>query len=167
MLHFKMPLFSTPPRDAVQDVSLESDNEEEDQEVLDDLEHEEKLGIEETCRDAVEFNFLSNLAKSLPDVSSDEEEPVMEADPRSLMSKSLMKALLDPHAVDEETAAEVEGRVQQGNGSDDLDDTPFCIPCEGNVCFCKDKRRVTFFPSDKEYYEGLDEVSRSQVGDLD
>ena len=58
-----------------------------------------------------------------------------------------MKALLDPHAVDEETAAEVEGSVQEGKGSGDLNDTPFCIPCEGNVCFCEDKRKVTFFPT--------------------
>ena len=69
--------------------TLESDNKEEDQEVLHDLEHEEKVGIEETYRDEMEFNFLSNLANSLPDVSSDE-EPVMEADPRSLMSQSLI-----------------------------------------------------------------------------
>ena len=84
MLHFEIPPFSTHPRNAAQDVFLESNNEEEDQEALYDLEHEEKVGIEETYRYEVEFNFPSNLANSLPDVSSDEEDPVMEADPRSL-----------------------------------------------------------------------------------
>ena len=40
--HFEIPPFSTPPRNAELDVSLEDDNGEEDQEVLDDLEHEEE-----------------------------------------------------------------------------------------------------------------------------
>ena len=39
--HFEIPPYSTPPRTDL-DVSLESDNDEEDQEVLDDLEHEEE-----------------------------------------------------------------------------------------------------------------------------
>ena len=106
----------------------------------------------------------------LASVNLYEEEPVMEADPRGLVFQYLMKALLDPPAVEEEKAAEVEGSVQEGNdrgGSDDLDDTVFCIPCKGNVCFCEDERQVTFFPSDEEYYEGLDEASRSQVNNLD
>ena len=33
--------------------------------------------------------------------------------------------------------------------------------------YCEDERQVTFFPSDEEYYEGLDEASRSQVDDFD
>ena len=69
----------------------------------------------------------------------------------------------------EETAIEVEGSVQKGNdsgGRDGFDVTPFCIPCKGNVCFCEDKQQVTFFPSDEEYYDCLDEASRIQVGDL-
>ena len=39
--HFKIPPFNTPPRSAELDVSLESNNGEEDQEMLDDLEHKE------------------------------------------------------------------------------------------------------------------------------
>ena len=110
------------------------------------------MGVEGTYRNKVEFNSLSNLANSLPDVSSDEEDLAMETDPGCLMSQSLMKALLDPGAVEEEAAVEVEGSLQKGNdsgGSGDFDDTPFCIPWEGNVCFCEDKPQVTFFPSDE------------------
>ena len=40
--HFEIPPYSTPPRNAELDVSLDNDNGEEDQEVLDDLENEEK-----------------------------------------------------------------------------------------------------------------------------
>ena len=40
--HYEIPPFGTPPRNADLDVSLEDDYGEEDQEVLDDLEHEEK-----------------------------------------------------------------------------------------------------------------------------
>ena len=43
--HFEIPPYSTPPRTDL-DVSLESDNEEEDQEILDDLDHEEVLQVE-------------------------------------------------------------------------------------------------------------------------
>ena len=71
-----------------------------EQDVLDDLEYEEQGGIEATSKDEMEFNFLSNLAKNLPDISSDEEDP-KEADPRSLVSQSLMKLLLNPHVVEE------------------------------------------------------------------
>ena len=124
----------------------------------------------ETYRDKAEFNSLSNLANSLPDVSSEEEDQAMETDPRYLMSQSLMKALLNPHAVEEQATVVEEGSVLEGNesgGSDGLDVTPFCIPCEGNVCFFEDKQQVTFFPSNEEYYEELDEASRKQLGDLD
>ena len=44
MLHFKIPPFSTPPSNAALDVTLESDNEEEEQEFLEDLEYEEQEG---------------------------------------------------------------------------------------------------------------------------
>ena len=40
--HFEIPPYSTPPRNAELDVSLDSDNGEEEQEVLDDLENEEQ-----------------------------------------------------------------------------------------------------------------------------
>ena len=39
---YEIPPFGTPPRNAELDVSIEDDYGEEDQEVLDDLEHEEK-----------------------------------------------------------------------------------------------------------------------------
>ena len=71
--------------------------------------------------------------------------------------------------MEEEATVEEEGSVLEGydsGGSDGFDVTPFCIPCEGNVCFCEDKRQVTFFPSDEEYYEELDEAFK-QLGDLD
>ena len=96
----------------------------------------------ETYRDKAEFNSLSNLANSLPDVSSEEEDQAMETDPRYLMSQSLMKALLNPHAVEEKATVVEEGSVLEGNesgSSDGFDVTPFCIPCEGNVCFFEDK----------------------------
>ena len=88
-------------------MSLDGDNGEEDQEVLDDLENEEEA----------EFNALSNLADSLPDGSSEEEDLAMETDPRHLISQSLMKALLDPRAIEEEATIEEEGNVLEGNDS--------------------------------------------------
>ena len=81
-----------------------------------------------------------------------------------------MKALLDPHAVEEEATVEEEGNVLEGNdsgGNDGLDVTPFCIPCEDNICVFEDKRQMTFFPSDEEYCDGLDDTTRYQEGDLD
>ena len=126
---------------------LPGDIEGEEQEVLDDLECDEQEDIEATFKDKEEFNFLSNLANSLPDVSSEEEDP-MEGDPRSLVSQRLMKDLLNPHGGSEEVGevAEVEHSVQEGNcGSGDLDTTPFCAPCDGNVCYCEDRRQTTCF----------------------
>ena len=108
MLHFEIPPFSTPPRIATLNMSLESDNEGEDQEVLDNLEYEEQEVIQATPKDNNELNFLSGLADSLPDVSSDEEDPL----------------------------ADLDHSVQVGGGSGDIDSTPFCVPCEGNVCDC-------------------------------
>ena len=61
----------------------------------------------------------------------------------------------------------MENSIHEGSGSDDLDTTPFCIPCEGNVCHGEGRRQVTFSPSDEEYYEDLDEASNKQLGDLD
>ena len=52
--------------------------------------------LEESSGDESEFNFLSNLASSLPDDSSEDEDPEVETDPRYLRSKCLMRALLDP-----------------------------------------------------------------------
>ena len=139
MLHFlPFPPYSTPPRDATLDVSLENDDEDEDKVVMDDLEHEEKVGGEEANREEAEFNALSNLADSLPDGSSEEEDLAMETDPRHRISQSLMKALLNRHAVEEEATVEE----------------------KGNVCFCD------FLPSDEEYYDSLDEATRDQAGDL-
>ena len=42
-----------------------------------------------------EFTFLSDLARNLPDDSSEDEDPEGETDPRYLRAKRLMKALLD------------------------------------------------------------------------
>ena len=89
---------------------------------------------------------------------------------RHIISQSLMKALLDPRAAQEEATVEEEGNVLEGSdsgGNDGLDVTTFCIPCKGNVCSCEDKRQMTFFPSDKEYYDCLDDSTRDQVGNLD
>ena len=77
--HFEIPPFSTPPRNAEEDVSLEDDMEEEDQEVLEDLEQEEKE--------------------------------------------------------DKETTEDDRGE----------DFVPYCVYCDSNICYCKDKQQVTLF----------------------
>ena len=128
------------------------------------------MGGEEAYKEEAEFNALSNLADSLPDGSSEEEDLAMETDPRHIISQSLKKTLLDPRAAEEEATVEEEGNVLEGNdsgGNDSLDVIPFCIPCEGNVCSCEDKRQMIFFPSGEEYYDCLDDSTRDQVGNLD
>ena len=98
-------------------MSLDCDNGEEDQEVLDDLENEEQEEEE------AELNALSILADSFPDGSSEEEDVAMETDPRLLISQSLMKALLDPRAVEEEANIEEAGNVLEGNASGGNEDS--------------------------------------------
>ena len=44
---------------------------------------------------------------------------------------------------------------------------PYCVSCDGTVCYCKDKQQVIFSPSDEEYYKDLDEASRKHSGELD
>ena len=103
---------------------------------------------------------MSNLAHSLPDGSSEEEDLAMETDPRHIISQSLIKAHLDPRAAEGVATVEEEGNVLEGNdsgGNDGLDVTPFCIPCEGNVCSCEDE----------EYLDCLDDSTRDQAGNLD
>ena len=108
MLHFEIPPYSTTPRDATLDVSLENDDEDEEQEGQDDLDYEEKVGGEEAYKEEAEFNALSNLADSLSDGSSEEEDLAMETDPRYLISQFLMKALLNSDdEEDEEVVTEV------------------------------------------------------------
>ena len=43
-----------------------------------------------------ELNFLSKLASTLTEDSSEDEDPEFEMDPRYLRSKCLMRALLNP-----------------------------------------------------------------------
>ena len=50
---------------------------------------------EESSGEESEFTFLSNLASSLPDDSSADEDPEVETDPMYLRSKCFMMALLD------------------------------------------------------------------------
>ena len=52
------------------------------------------LCLLQAYKEVAEFNALCNLADSLPDSSSEEEDLAMETDPRYLISHSLMKALL-------------------------------------------------------------------------
>ena len=40
-----------------------------------------------------------------------------------------------------------------GCGSGALGTTPLCVPCDGNVCYCKDKQQVTYFVRDEEEEE--------------
>ena len=77
--HFEIYPFSTQPRNPVLNVSLESENGEEDQEAREDLEQEEKE--------------------------------------------------------DKETTEDDRGE----------DFVPYCVYCDGNVCYCEDKQQVTLF----------------------
>ena len=73
-----------------------------------------------------EFNSLSKLADSLPDIGSEEEDLTMEADPRYLRSQSLMRALLDPSSVDdtsEEEDSEGDERAKMEEEQVELDET--------------------------------------------
>ena len=81
---------------------------------------------EDTSEEEAEFNYLSKLADSLPDTSSEEEDLTMEADPRYLRSQSLMRALLDPSSVDdtsEEEDSEGDERAKMEEEQVELDET--------------------------------------------
>ena len=69
---------------------------------------------EESSGNESEFNFLSNLASSLRDDSSEEEDPEVETDPRYLRSKCLMRALLNP--VEDSESADTGSTQEQAWG---------------------------------------------------
>ena len=155
---------------------VETKEQDEEQKGEDDLDIEEKVGGEEAKKKEAEFNALCNLADSLPDISSDEEDLAMETDPRYLISHSLMKSLLDTSLnLDghmEVYSEEEEGEVQMAEHDDDRvdqgeevagaapgqeDDVALCIPGKGNICFSKYK----------EYFDRRDESTKGQIGNLD
>ena len=70
---------------------------------------------------------------------------------------------LEHEEQDEKEAGEVAVQEEFAQGS--VPD--YCVPCQGNVCYCKDKRQVTFFTSDEEYYEELEGASNLHPGGLD
>ena len=41
----------------------------------------------------------------------------------------------------------------------------YCVPCQGNICYCEDKRQVTFFTSDED--EAVAEDTDSEVPGVD
>ena len=47
------------------------------------------------------------------------------------------------------------------------DPVPYCIPCKGNICYCEDKRQVTYFTDDADYYEQLERDSNMHPEDDD
>ena len=87
-------------------------------------------------KEVAEFNALCNLADSLPNSNSEEEDLAMETDPRYLISHSLMKALLDTRAVEDEATVEEESNVLEGDdsgGNDGLVVNPFFTEDEGSL----------------------------------
>ena len=45
----------------------------------------------------------------------------------------------------------VDNTVQEGScGRGALDTTPFCVPCDANVCYCEDRRKATYFTTNEE-----------------
>ena len=84
---------------------------------------------EDTSEEESEFNFLSSLARSLPDDSSEEEDLEIETDPRYLRSRYLMRALLDPQSgspvVDTSEEEDLEGdeRAKMEEKQVEIDET--------------------------------------------
>ena len=61
---------------------------------------------------------------------------------------------------DEKEAGEVAVHEESAQGN-----IPgYCVPCQGNVCYCEEERQVTFFTSDEEYYEELEGASNVHPG---
>ena len=132
MKHFEIHPYPSPPRNEEGGVSLDGDTEEEDQEVLDDLDHEEKQ--EEEQEEQLEgWEEAFKLAIEPPNLSGDGD-------------------------TDGGGDAE-EDRGGDGEASDEQEQVPYCIPCQGDICYCEDTRQVTYFPSDEESYQELEQYS--------
>ena len=113
-----------------------SEKQDEEQKGENGLDIEEKVNGEEASNEVAEFNALCSLADSLPDTSSEDEDLAKEAEPRYFISHSLMKALLDTRAVEDEATVEEESNVLEGNDSDGKDElvvSPFFTEDEGSL----------------------------------